>query len=89
MPAQRDRIVALMQRRGGNVTAVAGAIGKARMQVQRWLKLTASMHGRSGGNELEPAALPLLQPCCTLLQVGEVSHFPAACVARTHRETPR
>jgi transcriptional regulator with GAF, ATPase, and Fis domain len=36
--AQRDRLVALMQRHGGNVTAVARAIGKARMQVQRWLK---------------------------------------------------
>ena len=36
--ARREELVALLQEHGGNVTAVARAMGKARMQVQRWLK---------------------------------------------------
>ena len=35
---RRDELVALMRRHGGNVTAVARELGKARMQIQRWLK---------------------------------------------------
>jgi transcriptional regulator of acetoin/glycerol metabolism len=36
--AQRDELVALLREHRGNVSAVARALGKARMQVQRWLK---------------------------------------------------
>ncbi|WP_437986913.1 sigma 54-interacting transcriptional regulator [Sorangium sp. So ce117] len=36
--ARRDELVALLGEHGGNITAVAKAMGKARMQVQRWLK---------------------------------------------------
>ena len=34
----RDALVALLREHQGNVSAVARALGKARMQVQRWLK---------------------------------------------------
>ena len=36
--AHRDEIVALLERHGGNVSAVARETGKARVQVHRWLK---------------------------------------------------
>ncbi|MDI1447444.1 sigma 54-interacting transcriptional regulator [Polyangium sp. 6x1] len=36
--ARRDELVALLREHGGNITAVAKAMGKARMQVQRWMK---------------------------------------------------
>jgi transcriptional regulator of acetoin/glycerol metabolism len=36
--ARRDGLVALLREHGGNVSAVAKQMGKARMQVQRWLK---------------------------------------------------
>jgi transcriptional regulator with GAF, ATPase, and Fis domain len=36
--ARRTEIVDLMRQHGGNVTAVARAMGKARMQIQRWMK---------------------------------------------------
>jgi transcriptional regulator with PAS, ATPase and Fis domain len=35
---QRDELIALLREHGGNVTAVARAMGKARTQVQRWLR---------------------------------------------------
>lgn len=35
---RREEIRALLQQHGGNVTAVAEALGKARTQVQRWIK---------------------------------------------------
>jgi DNA-binding NtrC family response regulator len=35
---RRDEIIALLRRHGGNVTAVAHAMGKARAQVQRWMR---------------------------------------------------
>jgi transcriptional regulator with PAS, ATPase and Fis domain len=35
---RRDELVALLRRHGGNVTAVARELGKARMQIQRWMK---------------------------------------------------
>ena len=35
---RREEIRALLQQHGGNVTAVAQALGKARTQVQRWIK---------------------------------------------------
>jgi transposase-like protein len=31
-------LVTLLEEHGGNVSAVARAMGKARMQVQRWMK---------------------------------------------------
>jgi len=34
----RERLVSLMQEHHGNITGVARAMGKARMQIQRWLK---------------------------------------------------
>jgi transposase-like protein len=34
----RDELVQLLRENGGNVTAVARAMGKARTQVQRWLR---------------------------------------------------
>jgi len=34
----REELVALLREHGGNVSAVARATGKARMQIQRWLK---------------------------------------------------
>jgi DNA-binding NtrC family response regulator len=34
----RDELIQLMRDKGGNVTAVAKAMGKARTQVQRWLR---------------------------------------------------
>jgi transcriptional regulator with GAF, ATPase, and Fis domain len=34
----KDEIAALLREHGGNVSAVARALGKARMQVQRWLR---------------------------------------------------
>jgi transcriptional regulator of acetoin/glycerol metabolism len=36
--ARREQILALLAAHRGNVTAVAQQMGKARMQVQRWLK---------------------------------------------------
>jgi transcriptional regulator with PAS, ATPase and Fis domain len=36
--SQRDELAALLARHGGNVSAVARELGKARMQVQRWMK---------------------------------------------------
>ncbi len=36
--AVRSELIALLRRHGGNVTAVARAMGKARTQVQRWLR---------------------------------------------------
>jgi transcriptional regulator with AAA-type ATPase domain len=36
--AQRERLIALLGEHQGNVSAVARALGKARMQVQRWMK---------------------------------------------------
>jgi transcriptional regulator with PAS, ATPase and Fis domain len=36
--ARRAELLALVREHGGNVTAIARALGKARMQVQRWLK---------------------------------------------------
>ncbi|EYF03411.1 sigma 54-interacting transcriptional regulator [Chondromyces apiculatus] len=36
--ARREELLALLREHGGNVTAVARAMGKARMQVQRWMK---------------------------------------------------
>jgi transcriptional regulator with PAS, ATPase and Fis domain len=36
--ARRAELVALFKAHGGNVSAVARAMGKARMQVQRWMK---------------------------------------------------
>jgi transcriptional regulator of acetoin/glycerol metabolism len=36
--AERDRLVTSMRRHGGNIAAVARELGKARMQVQRWLR---------------------------------------------------
>ena len=35
---QRDELIAQLREHGGNVTAVARAMGKARTQVQRWLR---------------------------------------------------
>ncbi|GAC1341343.1 MAG: hypothetical protein NVSMB23_12730 [Myxococcales bacterium] len=35
---QRDALLAALREHGGNVTAVAKALGKARFQVQRWIK---------------------------------------------------
>jgi len=35
---RREEIRTLLERHGGNVTAVAQALGKARTQVQRWIK---------------------------------------------------
>ena len=35
---RRSELVALMRQHAGNVTAVARAMGKARMQIQRWMK---------------------------------------------------
>jgi transcriptional regulator with GAF, ATPase, and Fis domain len=35
---QRDRLSALLREHGGNVAAVARALGKARMQVHRWVR---------------------------------------------------
>jgi hypothetical protein len=36
--ARREELIGLLQRHSGNVTAVARALGKARTQVQRWLR---------------------------------------------------
>jgi DNA-binding NtrC family response regulator len=36
--ARRNELVTLLRQHGGNVTAVARAMGKARMQIQRWMK---------------------------------------------------
>jgi transcriptional regulator with GAF, ATPase, and Fis domain len=35
---QRDELVALLKEHQGNISSIARAMGKARMQVQRWLK---------------------------------------------------
>jgi DNA-binding NtrC family response regulator len=35
---QRDELVALLKEHRGNISSIARAMGKARMQVQRWLK---------------------------------------------------
>jgi transcriptional regulator of acetoin/glycerol metabolism len=35
--ARRDELIELLRRHGGNVSAVARHLGKARMQIQRWL----------------------------------------------------
>jgi len=37
-PKRRAELVALLRDHGGNVTGVARALGKARAQVQRWLR---------------------------------------------------
>jgi transcriptional regulator of acetoin/glycerol metabolism len=39
--ARRAEIVGLLREHGGNVSAVARAMGKARMQIQRWMKAYA------------------------------------------------
>jgi len=36
--AHRDELVSLLKEHKGNVTAVARVLGKARVQVQRWMK---------------------------------------------------
>jgi hypothetical protein len=36
--ARREELLVLLDKHGGNITAVAKEMGKARMQVQRWLK---------------------------------------------------
>ncbi|APR86547.1 Hydrogenase-4 transcriptional activator [Minicystis rosea] len=36
--ARREEIIALLRQHGGNIAAVARDMGKARMQIQRWLK---------------------------------------------------
>jgi transcriptional regulator of acetoin/glycerol metabolism len=38
LPARGDRLVVLLHEHRGNVSAVARATGKARIQIQRWLK---------------------------------------------------
>jgi len=35
---RKDQIVALLREHGGNISAVARATGKARLQIQRWIK---------------------------------------------------
>jgi transcriptional regulator with PAS, ATPase and Fis domain len=35
---RREELVALLEKHGGNVSAVAREMGKARMQIQRWMK---------------------------------------------------
>ena len=35
---QTEKLIALLREHGGNISAVARAMGKARMQIQRWLK---------------------------------------------------
>jgi len=35
--ARKDELTALLKQHGGNVSAVARAMGKARMQIQRWM----------------------------------------------------
>jgi DNA-binding NtrC family response regulator len=35
---RREELVGLLEKHGGNVSAIARQLGKARMQVQRWLK---------------------------------------------------
>jgi transcriptional regulator with GAF, ATPase, and Fis domain len=35
---RREELVALLREHGGNIAAVARAMGKARMQIQRWMK---------------------------------------------------
>jgi transcriptional regulator of acetoin/glycerol metabolism len=35
---RREQIVQLLREHGGNITAVARAMGKVRSQVQRWIK---------------------------------------------------
>jgi transcriptional regulator with GAF, ATPase, and Fis domain len=35
---RREEIVAALRENGGNVTAAAKALGKARVQVQRWMR---------------------------------------------------
>ena len=35
---QRDELIALLKEHRGNISSMARAMGKARMQVQRWLK---------------------------------------------------
>jgi transcriptional regulator with GAF, ATPase, and Fis domain len=35
---RREELIALLRQHGGNVAAVARVMGKARMQVHRWLK---------------------------------------------------
>jgi transcriptional regulator of acetoin/glycerol metabolism len=36
--AQREQLVALLAKHGGNISAVARELGKARFQVRRWIK---------------------------------------------------
>jgi len=36
--ARRDQLIALLREHRGNVTAVARTMGKARVQVQRWMR---------------------------------------------------
>jgi DNA-binding NtrC family response regulator len=43
---QREELVALLKEHHGNVSSIARALGKARMQVQRWLK----RHGLEAGS---------------------------------------
>ena len=35
--ARRAELIALLEQHGGNVSAVARTMGKARMQIQRWM----------------------------------------------------
>ncbi|HEU5055019.1 MAG TPA: hypothetical protein VFU21_00780, partial [Kofleriaceae bacterium] len=37
-PALRDQLVRLLAEHGGNISAVARAMGKARVQVRRWCR---------------------------------------------------
>lgn len=38
LPASREQLVALLRAHRGNITAIASELGKARMQIHRWLK---------------------------------------------------
>jgi len=43
--ARRAQLVELLQQHAGNISAVARVMGKARMQIQRWLKRYRIMPG--------------------------------------------
>lgn len=45
---RRDELVALLREHGGNISAVARALGKARPQIQRWIKRYRIDRGRAG-----------------------------------------
>ena len=51
----RAELVELLRRHGGNISAVARELGKARMQVQRWIARYAieveQLRGPGGGDE--------------------------------------